>query len=138
METKNNFLGTGWGFPPSFDMVQKSVVMASEEQDVLESLKILLSTTPGERILRSDYGCNLSHLIYENITTTLLTKIRVMMQDAISIHEPRIEVENIFFDTQELTEGKIQIQVEYRLRATNSRFNYVFPYYIKEGTYVNR
>lgn len=137
METKNKFLGKGWSFPPTFNTIRNTIEMVEDEQDIKESLKILLSTTPGERVQNSSYGCNLSYLMFENVTTTLLTKMKGLIEDAIAIHEPRIEVEDIFFDTQQLEAGEIFIQVEYRTRRTNSRFNFVFPYYIKEGTHVN-
>jgi len=131
-----NFLGTGWSFPPTFDFAQRAVTMVSDQQDIEESLQILMSTKIGERILRSDYGCALDAMLFENITVTLLTKIKLLIEKAILIHEPRIKLDEVFFTSPRSEEGVIHIELQYTIRTTNSRFNYVYPFYLKEGTYI--
>lgn len=131
-----NFLGTGWGFPPTFSNVDKTVITVSGEEDVKQSLHILLTTELSERVMRSDYGCNLSPLLFENITVTLLTKIKEIIKKAILKYEPRIDLENVYFGADDSQEGIIIIEIEYLIRTTNSRQNYVFPFYLEEGTYI--
>ncbi|MFB2121369.1 GPW/gp25 family protein [Parapedobacter sp. 2B3] len=131
-----SFLGTGWSFPPQFDNRSGNVDMLSDGEDIRSSLEILLSTRPGERVMLPTYGCNLGELLFEPLTTTMKTYMKDLIQTAILYHEPRIDVNNIeLADTGE-QEGRILITVDYTIRATNSRFNYVFPFYLQEGTEV--
>ncbi len=135
---KEDFLGKGWSFPPTFNISTNTVEMVSDEQDIQQSLAILLSTNLGERILRSDYGCGIDAMPFEAITVTFLTKVKKLIEKAILLHEPRINLDDIFFTNPDKTiEGVINIEIYYTIRATNSRLNYVYPFYIKEGTYLN-
>lgn len=132
MNKERSFLGTGWGFPPQFSKSLQNVGMLSDADDIQSSLEILLSTRPGERIMRPDYGCNLDELVFEPLTTTFKTYIKDLVSTAILYHEPRIEVNKIELeDTGEL-EGRILIIIDYTIRSTNSRFNFVFPFYKEE------
>ena len=138
MDTNKSFLGTGWGFPPQFDEGVSVVRMLSDADDISSSLEILLSTRPGERVMQPDYGCNLDELVFEPLTTTFKTYIKDLIATAILYFEPRIDVENIELeDTGEL-EGRIIISVSYRIRSTNSRFNFVYPFYKGEGTDIKQ
>ncbi|EJL75846.1 GPW/gp25 family protein [Chryseobacterium populi] len=133
----DDFLGTGWGFPPTFNPVTRTVETVSDEQDIHQSLQILLNTQLTERVMRSDFGCDLSPLLFENITVTLLTKIKGIIEHAILMYEPRIDLNDIYFASEnDDTQGMIRIEIEYTIRTTNSRHNYVFPYYLEEGTYI--
>ncbi|TDD96007.1 GPW/gp25 family protein [Flavobacterium cellulosilyticum] len=135
-----SFLGTGWSFPPTFKNQLATVEMVSGEEDIFQSLQILLTTQLNERVMRSDFGCDLSALLYENITITLLTKIKGIIQNAILKYEPRIDLLDVDFQSgeTEINNGIIKIEIVYKIRATNSRKNYVFPYYLEEGTFVNK
>jgi phage baseplate assembly protein W len=138
MDTNKSFLGTGWGFPPQFDEGLSVVRMLSDANDISSSLEILLSTRPGERVMQPDYGCNLDELVFEPLTTTFKTYIKDLIATAILYFEPRIDVENIELeDTGEL-EGRIIVSVSYRIRSTNSRFNFVYPFYKGEGTDIKQ
>ena len=129
-----SFLGTGWGFPPSFSNITAQVEMLSNEADIKSSLEILLSTRQGERVMRPDYGCNLDELVFEPLTTTFKTYIKDLIATAILYYEPRIDVNKIELDDSGELEGRILIVIDYTVRATNSRFNFVFPFYKNEGT----
>lgn len=133
-----SFLGTGWSFPPTFNNLSGTVEMVSDEADIFQSLHILLSTQLKERVMRSDFGCDLTALLYENTTITLLTKIKGIIENAILLYEPRIDLLNVDFAMVETNNGLINIEIVYRIRATNSRKNYVFPYYLEEGTFVKQ
>lgn len=99
----------------------------------MESLHILLSTTLGERIMRPEYGCNLKAYVFDPMNTTMDAYIKKLVEDAIIYYEPRITLEKVKVDVR-ANEGVMWINVDYRVDATNSRANYVYPYYIKEGT----
>ena len=133
---KESFLGTGWSFPPTFDKISGTVKMVADETDIYQSLHILLSTQLKERVMRSDFGCDLTALLYENITITLLTKIKGLIENAILLYEPRVDLLDVDFSMVEPNNGLINIEITYKIRATNSRKNHVFPYYIEEGTFV--
>ena len=88
--------------------------------------------------MRSDFGCDLSALLYENITITLLTKIKGIIENAIVLYEPRIDLIDVDFHMEETNSGIINIEIIYKIRATNSRTNYVYPYYLEEGTFIKK
>ncbi len=133
----NSFLGTGWSFPPAFDPESNSVEMTSDELDIQLSLQILLSTRKGERIMLPDYGCNLDEMVFEPMTTTFKTYISDMIKTAILFYEARIDLNGVTVDDSRETEGIISLILDYTVRTTNSRFNYVYPYYKIEGTEIN-
>ena len=136
MAASKSFLGTGWGFPPTFSIMLQQVGMLSDEADIKSSLEILLSTRQGERVLRPDYGCNLDQLVFEPLTTTFKTYIKDLINTAILYYEPRITVDKIELDDTGEVEGRILISIDYTVRATNSRFNFVYPFYINEGSEI--
>ena len=127
-----SFLGTGWSFPPSFDPQLGIVNMLSDEADIQSSLEILLSTRLGERVMQPTYGCNLDEMLFEPLTTTLKTYIADLIRTAILYHEPRITVNKIDMTESNDLEGLVLIKLEYTVKSTNSRYNYVYPYYKNE------
>ena len=136
MDNNKSFLGTGWSFPPEFNKTQKTVVMTSDALDIKKSLEILLSTKLGERIMQPTYGCNLEELMFKPLNLTLKTFVIDLIKTAILYHEHRIDVDKIDIDPTNELQGELLILVEYRIKATNSRANMVFPFYKAEGTEV--
>ncbi|HEV8283018.1 MAG TPA: GPW/gp25 family protein [Chitinophagaceae bacterium] len=133
MNIEKSFLGTGWPFPPAFDNTTGSVIMVSNEEDIAQSLQILMSTRPGERVMLPQYGCNLDVFLFEPITTTLTAYVKELIQTAILYYEPRINLDLITINTDRVNEGVILIGLEYTILATNSRFNMVYPFYLNEA-----
>ena len=132
----NSFLGTGWSFPPAFDAASNSLDMTSDEVDIHLSLQILLSTRQGERVMLPDYGCNLDEMVFEPMTITFKTYISEMIKTAILYYEARIDLNSVTVDDSNETEGVIVLIIDYTVRTTNSRFNFVYPYYKIEGTEI--
>jgi len=130
----NSFLGTGWSFPPAFDTVSNSVQMTSDEIDIQFSLQILLSTRKGERVMQPEYGCNLDEMLFEPMSTTFKTYISQMIKRAILYYESRIDLNSVIVDDSDEINGTILLILDYTVRTTNSRFNFVYPYYKTEGT----
>ena len=122
-----SFLGTGWSFPPSFG--KGGVVMTEDEQDIEASLQILFRTTPGERLMQPKYGLDMQALMFEPLSTTLRTFLTDRVRTAILIHEPRIKLINLKIESPDPNDGSLRVLLEYEVRATNSRFNLVFPFY---------
>lgn len=127
-----NFIGTGWGFPPTFHRSSQTVTMVTGETDINESLGILLSTTMGERIMQPSYGCNLKRFLFEPTNASLEAHIKKLVEDAILYFEPRILLERVALKG---TDSGLEIIVEYTIRSSNSRGNFVYPFY-KEGIFL--
>lgn len=136
-ETATNFLGTGWSYPPTFRKAVRSVTMTSGEEDIDRSLEILFSTALGERVMLPAYGSNLEELMFEPMDTGLQTLIFDRINTAVLYYEPRIEVEELIVSDERIIEGVLLIKMDYRVRATNSRYNFVYPFYINEGSEIN-
>lgn len=131
-----SFLGTGWSFPPEFSTDSNTIEMVRAEVDINQSLQILLATSLGERVMQPTYGCNMTDYQFEPINSNLLGFLRNLIERAILFHEPRIILENITItqaDSFELIEGRLSINIDYRIIETNSRFNYVYDFYLKEA-----
>ena len=127
------FLGTGWRFPPTFGINGVSVEMVSDEDDVRQSLLILISTTVEERIMHPIFGCNLQPYVFDPINQKLKARVKAVVTDAILRYETRIELNVVSVDQDEENLGLLHVGVDYTIRSTNSRQNLVFPFYIKEA-----
>ena len=135
--TFNSFLGSGWSVPPTFDAQTGSVEMVQDTQDINESLHLLLSTSLGERVMQPDYGCNLNEYLFESLSNSLIGIIKHHVENAILFFEPRIIAERVEVtpaDSTDLLEGRFTILIDYLIPETNSRFNYVYDYYLNEAT----
>jgi uncharacterized protein len=132
----NSFLGTGWSFPPTFNKETGTVELVSNEEDIRQSLNILLSTTLGERVMQPRYGCDLTNYVFETLNSSVIGYLKDRVKNAILYFEPRIIAEKIEVTAAEsfdLIEGRFTISVEYTIPGTNSRFNYVYDYYKNEA-----
>ena len=127
----NAFLGCGWSFPP--EITGKGVKMSAYEKDIAESLWVLFSTSPGERVNRYDYGCPLSRFAFETLNSQTLISMRNVICRAVVFYEPRILLEDVSFK-EEPDKGLVLIMLSYKVIRTNNRNNMVFPFYINEGT----
>ena len=134
MSIDTQFLGTGWAFPPAFDPRTREAVMVTQQQDVEESLRILLSTSPGERVMHPTYGCGLQRMVFENMDESRLTEIRSLVERAVLFFEPRVILHEVRVNTDELFEGILRLRLDYSIRTTNTRHNLVYPLYLAEGT----
>ncbi|GAA4460536.1 GPW/gp25 family protein [Nibrella saemangeumensis] len=133
----NDFIGKGWSFPPSFNPALPGVEMTEQYLDIQRSLEILLTTRLGERVMQPKYGCHMEELLFESLNTGAKTLIKDRIETAILYFEPRIEAKRIEVDDSQQNEGVIFIRIEYLVSATNSRFNFVFPFYRNEATEMN-
>jgi len=134
VSTETQFLGTGWSFPPSFDWRSKEAVMVSQFQDIEQSLHILLSTVPGERVMQPAYGCGIQRMVFENVNDSTLTEIKDLVAKAILFFEVRITLHEVEVDLDGLMDGLLRLKLDYTVRTTNTRTNMVYPLYLREGT----
>ncbi|WP_100630274.1 GPW/gp25 family protein [Algoriphagus formosus] len=133
-DSTKTFLGNGWAFPPAFEMDSKWVAMVSAEEDIQQSIRIILGTIPSERVMDPKFGCDLLSFVFETDDPTYLTLLRDTISDSLLYYEPRIKVKEIRFGKEKLHEGILLIYIDYTVIITNSRTNMVYPYYFKEGT----
>lgn len=136
MAADQTFLGRGWGFPVVFENQGRAVRMAEGEEDIRQSLGIILSTRLGERVLRPTFGWKRDALLFEPLSTSFAAYLSRELETAILFHEPRIELNRVNFDVPPGRPGLIEIRLDYRVRATNTRTNLVYPYYLDEATDV--
>jgi phage baseplate assembly protein W len=127
------FLGTGWSFPPAFGPGGAEVQTVFGVEDVEQSLAILLATRRGERVMQENFGCDLSEFQFGEISQGLIGRVRSIVADAILHHEPRIAVNEIEVSEQGMRDGLLLIRIDYTVRATNSRYNMVYPFYLQEA-----
>lgn len=136
MNSNKEYLGKGWSFPPAFDKESKTTTMVSAEKDIEQSLEILLSTSLGERVMQPDYGCNLKDYQFESVDNSLLGFLKDLVERAILYYEPRIKLERVDItegDSFDLIGGLLKITVSYEIEGTNTRYNYVYDFYLREA-----
>ena len=137
-DLEKSFLGKGWSFHPTFDKKLGDVKMVTMEEDIRQSLEIYFSTKLGERIMRNDYGCFLHSQVFELANESLIQGLSKELERSINEFEPRILITEITASKAESTEGLIEINIAYEIRATNNRSNIVFPFYLNEGTSIKK
>ncbi len=130
------FLGRGWAFPVSTQAglgmeAGGEIAMAEYEDDIRQSIRIILETDQGERVMRPDFGAGLPALAFEPLNTTTLALARHRVEGALIAWEPRIDHISVQVETQDF--ASLQITIQYRVRATNTFYNLVYPFYLQEG-----
>lgn len=127
-----NFLGSGWRFPITIDE-RGGVAFSAYAEKIRESILIILGTAKGERVMRPDFGCDIHDFAFSVINTSTLTLIKSAMKEALLLWEPRIEVLDVETSAEKMNDGILSIGIDYKIRATNTEFNLVYPFYLKPG-----
>jgi len=128
---RRDFLGTGWKFPIRVN-ARGGLSYSSHEQKIDESIWLLLSTVKGERVMEPDYGCGIHDYVFAPNNPGTRGAIAYEVQQALSRYEPRIDVTNLRVDAVPGQENQLLIRVDYRVRATNTKRNFVYPFYLTE------
>lgn len=129
-----SFLGKGWKFPVQVDATTGRIRMAEGEEDIEESIRIIIRTSKGERLMRPDFGCGLRDFVFGTMDETSLRLIASDVQEAIRIWEPRVKDVEVEVKPDRHNNGRVLMSVSYAVRSTNNLFNQVFPFYLEEGT----
>ncbi|KFA94826.1 GPW/gp25 family protein [Archangium violaceum] len=125
-----DFLGRGWSFPVMLDTGSGQIAMSQEEEKIRQSIWLILSTAPGERAMRPDFGCGIHALVFENIGAGTRGRLASEVTQALTLWEPRIELDGVDVRPDADEPGRLLITVTYVVRGTNSRFNFVYPFYV--------
>jgi hypothetical protein len=130
----DQFLGRGWGFPVTFGNQGRAVTVAAAEEDIRQSLEILLSTCVGERVLNPTFGWRRDSLMFEPLSTSFAAYVMREIETAILFFEPRINLNTVNFESEPDQEGLVLIKIDYTIKTTNTRTNLVYPFYVMQAT----
>lgn len=126
------FLGVGWSLPFTV-LPDGSVKREKYEEDIKQAIYIILATAKGERVMRPEFGCGIHDLVFSAIDTALIGQIKRDVTDALRTFEARIEVLRVAVQQGRVLDGRLDIEIDYRVRTTNQPDNYVYPFYFKEA-----
>lgn len=126
------FLGVGWAFPVQPDQAGTDSARVAYEDDIRQALLLILETNHGERVMRPDFGAGLQALVFEPINTTTMALARHQVEQALTLWEPRIDSIAVKV-TAAPPQGKLMIDISYRVRTTNTFYNLVYPFFMQEG-----
>jgi uncharacterized protein len=127
----NQFLGAGWNFPLSLDANRQVLMTPDGEESVRQSIWIILGTSPGERLMRPDFGCDIHDMVFEVNSAGTANLIAAVVREALAIWEPRIDVLDVYATPDPAAANRLLIEINYQIRSTNSRFNLVYPFYLE-------
>lgn len=124
-----DFVGRGWRFPILPD-ASGSLGYVGGDANVEQSLRILLLTSLGDRVMRADFGCKAQRLVFAPGSVQYLGLLETTIREAVRDWEPRIDLDTINAEVDPSDETHVTVSVSYRVRPTNTRNNLVFPFYL--------
>jgi phage baseplate assembly protein W len=122
-------IGSGLAFPLQVDR-RGGIALARDETDIEQAIELILGTAPGERPMRPEFGCGVHDFVFDSIDASTIGKMENAIRDALDHWEPRIVVETVEFDLSDVDEGRLMIDIGYRIRVTNTMRNLVYPFYV--------
>ena len=126
----NEFLGVGWSFPVAADDSGR-IGLARHEELIRQAIWIILDTVPGERVMRPDFGCGIHDLVFTVNSAATSGRISAAVRQALIRWEPRIDTLEVAATTDADQPERLLIRIDYRVRATNNRFNLTYPFYLE-------
>jgi hypothetical protein len=127
-----DIIGRGWAFPIKVGPDHRLSFLGGDEK-IRQSIWIILSTAPGERQMLPEFGCGIHDLAFEANTSALRGVVQSKVSDALNRWEPRIDVLDVRVETPPEARNYLLIRIDYRVRANNSFYNLVYPFFINEG-----
>jgi len=127
----NDFLGLGWNFPVTVDGGAQVRLAPGSEEGIRQSIWMILSTSPGERVMRPDFGCGVHDLVFGGSGAGTATAVAGAVRAALAVWEPRIDVLDVDAAFDRSRPNLLLIEISYQVRSTNSRFNLVYPFYLE-------
>ncbi len=122
-------IGSGLAFPLQVDR-RGGIALARDETDIEQAIELILATAPGERPMRPEFGCGVHDFVFDSIDATTVGGMELAIRDALDRWEPRVVVVSVDFGLDEVDEGRLIIDIGYRVRATNHQRNLVYPFYV--------
>lgn len=124
-----SFVGRGMRFPLAIDP-SGSLAFADAGESTDSAIRVVLSTAPGERVMRPAFGCRIWDLLFEPVNANTLGLMAEAVREALAQWEPRAEVEDVTVSPDDVEPALVRIHVTYKMRATNDRRNLVYPFYV--------
>lgn len=125
----SNIIGSGWAFPPKID-AQGGLALTNTRSEVQQAIEIILSTSPGQRVMRSTFGCRLHELVFAPNNSHTAAQARRYVEEALGMWEPRINVLQVDVTSDPSDHGRLLIEVEYEMKSTHDRRSLVYPFYL--------
>jgi Bacteriophage baseplate protein W len=122
-------IGSGLAFPLQVDR-RGGIALARDETDIEQAIELILATAPGERPMRPEFGCGVHDFVFDTIDASTVGKMEQAIRDALDRWEPRVIVQTVEFDLDYVGEGRLVIDIGYRVRVTNTLRNLVYPFYV--------
>ena len=122
-------IGSGLAFPLQVDR-RGGIALARDETDIEQAIELILATAPGERPMRPEFGCGVHDFVFDTIDASTVGKMEQAIRDALDRWEPRVIVQTVEFDLDFVGEGRLVIDIGYRVRVTNTLRNLVYPFYV--------
>ena len=126
------FLGVGTGFPLALDPATRGLAHAEYEESVRQAILVILGTAKGERVMRLDFGCGIHDLVFANVNAGTIGQLIREVHESLLRLEPRIDVNQVDVHPGD-TNNVLLIDIDYEVRATNTAFNLVYPFYVQQG-----
>lgn len=127
-----DFLGSGWSFPVRTDH-QGNIKLEEGEENIERSVRAILSTAQGERVMRPEFGCRIHDQVYSSLSPSTLNRIEDSVREALVKWESRITIEDITARPDPERPEKVLVEIEYWVETTNSSENMVYPFYLQEN-----
>jgi phage baseplate assembly protein W len=125
-------VGKGWAFPPKVDP-QGGVALTSDRNELVEAIRIILGTSPGQRVMRPTFGCRLHELVFSPNNSHTAVQARRFVEEALGMWEPRINVLSVEVRPDPNADNHLLIEIEYAVKATHDRRSLVHPFYLIPG-----
>jgi uncharacterized protein len=128
-QQSKSFLGTGLVFPVQLNQ-RGEIALASGEQDIEQSIQIILGTRPGERVMRPNFGCRAQELIFEPRDATTFTLMKSYVEEALKFWEPRISVTGIDISIDDSGDSAVFVEIQYEIKETHDVRSIVHPFFL--------
>jgi len=128
----SDIVGCGWVFPPQIDP-QGRLALTHHSNELQQSIQVILSTSPGQRVMRPNFGCRLQELIFAPNNSHTAAQVRRYVEEALGMWEPRINVLNVNVQPDPEEGNRILIEIHYLVKTTRNRRSLVYPFYLIPG-----
>ena len=131
---QKEFLGSGWAFPVTFSRGNNQLELTQYEDNINNSIDIIMKTYRGQRPFENQFGSGMQRFFFQKMNETMKGDIQQTVKSALLENEPRITVMDVTVEYTDMLNGLIEVRIDYIYNQTNTRHNYVYPFYVNEGT----
>lgn len=126
------FIGAGWAFPVGTDATG-GIRLVTRETEIEQSIRLILSTAPGERPMRPEFGCAIHDYVFDPADGRTSTRMAFAVREALRRWEPRIDVIDVQVNPHPIEDAALLLDIRYTTSDANDPRNLVFPFYVIPG-----